>query len=160
MVLSETTTCIWCMVWTITNSLNKQDGYRGETRYALMERDCVLFYLIIILREGSQARCQLLTTQWNLISFSEQCRLYLPDSLLMTCKERCNMHESWIVYRELAKPVFWKLSKGFQGNTLGHFCIREPEILLKKASTNNVSSLGKYLKMGDFWQLDTFTFDV
>ena len=63
MVLSETTTCIWCMVCTITNSLNKQDGYRGETRYALMERDCVLFYLIIVFREESQARFELLETQ-------------------------------------------------------------------------------------------------
>ena len=44
------------------------------------------------------------------------------------------MHESWIVYRELAQSVFWKLSEGFQGNTFGHFCIREPEILLKKVS--------------------------
>ena len=70
------------------------------------------------------------------------------------------MHESWIVYRELAQPVFWKLSKGFQGNTLGNFCIREPEIVLKKDSTNSVSYIGKYLKMGNFWQLETFIFDV
>ena len=63
MVLSETMTCIWCMVCTRTNSLNKQDGYRGETRYALMERGCVLFYLIIAFREQSQARFELLETQ-------------------------------------------------------------------------------------------------
>ena len=57
---------------------------------------------------------------------------------------------SWIVYRDLAQLVFWKLSEGFQGNTLGHFCIREPEILLKKVSTTVVSYLRKYLKMDDF----------
>ena len=63
MVLSETmstTACKWCMVC-ITNSPNKKDGYRGETRYALVERNCVLFYLIIVLREGSQARFELLS---------------------------------------------------------------------------------------------------
>ena len=60
------------------------------------------------------------------------------------------MHESRIVYRELAQPVFWKLSEGFQGNTLGHFGIRGPEILLKKDSTTGVSYLEKYLKMDDF----------
>ena len=40
MVPSETTSttaCKWCMVC-ITNSLNKQDGYRGETRYALWKK--------------------------------------------------------------------------------------------------------------------------
>ena len=42
------------------------------------------------------------------------------------------MHESWIVYRELVQVVFWKFSEGFQGNTPGHFCTREPEILLKR----------------------------
>ena len=61
MVPSETTSttiCQWCMVC-ITNSL-KQDGYRGETRYALVEKNCVLFYLIIVFREVSQARFELL----------------------------------------------------------------------------------------------------
>ena len=42
------------------------------------------------------------------------------------------MHELRIAYCELAQPVFWKLSEGFQGITFGHFGIREPEILLKK----------------------------
>ena len=60
------------------------------------------------------------------------------------------MHESRIVYCELAQPVFWKLSEGFQGNTLGHFGIREPEILLKQEPTTGVSYLGKYLKMDAF----------
>ena len=80
MVPSETTSttaCKWRMVC-ITNSLNKQDGYRGETRYALVERNkqdgyrgetryalvernCVLFYLIIVFREGSQVRFELLS---------------------------------------------------------------------------------------------------
>ena len=63
MVPSETTSttaCKWCMVC-ITNSLNKQDGYRGETRYALVERNCVLFYLIIVFVDGSQARFELLS---------------------------------------------------------------------------------------------------
>ena len=57
MVSSETTSttaCKWCMVC-ITNSLNKQDGYTGETRYPQVERNCVLFYLVIVFREGSQA---------------------------------------------------------------------------------------------------------
>ena len=62
MVPSETTTYKWCMVC-VTNSLNKQDGYRGEARYVLVERNCALFYLIIVFREGSQARFELLTTQ-------------------------------------------------------------------------------------------------
>ena len=31
---------------------------------------------------------------------------------------------------------------------------------LKRNSTTGVSYLGKYLKMDDFWQLETFTFDV
>ena len=56
----STTACKCCMVC-ITNSLNKQDGYRGETRCALVERNCVLFYLIIVFREGSQARFELLS---------------------------------------------------------------------------------------------------
>ena len=60
------------------------------------------------------------------------------------------MHESWIVYRELVQVVFWKFSEGFQGNTPGHFCTREPEILLKKDPTTAVSYLGKYLKMDNF----------
>ena len=60
------------------------------------------------------------------------------------------MHGSWIIYRDLAQLVFWKLSEGFQVNTLGHFCIRELEILLKKVSTTVVSYLRKYLKMDDF----------
>ena len=42
------------------------------------------------------------------------------------------MHESWIVYRELVQVVFWKFSEGFQANAPGHFCRREPEILLKR----------------------------
>ena len=36
MLANETTTSKLCMVC-ITNSLNKQDGYRGEARYALVE---------------------------------------------------------------------------------------------------------------------------
>ena len=55
-----TTACEWCMVCK-TNSLNKQDGYKGETRYALVERNCILFYLIIVFREGSQAGFELLS---------------------------------------------------------------------------------------------------
>ena len=57
---TSTTASKWCMVC-ITNSLNKQDGYRGETRYALVEINCVLFYLIIVFREGSQVRFELLS---------------------------------------------------------------------------------------------------
>ena len=52
------------------------------------------------------------------------------------------MHESWIVFRELAQPVFWKISEVFQGNTLGHFCIRKPEILLKKTLPSVLLILG------------------
>ena len=32
---------------------------RGETRYALVVKNCFLFYLIINLREGNQARFEL-----------------------------------------------------------------------------------------------------
>ena len=31
---------------------------------------------------------------------------------------------------------------------------------LKRDSTTGVSYLGKYLKMDDFWHLETFTFDI
>ena len=55
---TNTTACKWCRVC-ITNYLNKQDGYRGETRDALVERNCLLFYLIIVFREWSQARFEL-----------------------------------------------------------------------------------------------------
>ena len=51
MVPSETITCKWRMVC-ITNSLKKQDGYRGETRYAPVERNCGLFYLNSFLEKG------------------------------------------------------------------------------------------------------------
>ena len=44
------------------------------------------------------------------------------------------MHESTIFCNELAQPMSWKLLGGFQGNTLGHFCIREPASLLRKGS--------------------------
>ena len=40
------------------------------------------------------------------------------------------------------------------------FFKRESEVLLKKDLTTGVSYLGKYFKMDDFWQLETFTFDV
>ena len=63
MVPSETTSttaCKWCMIC-ITNSLNKQDGYRDKTRYAMVKKNCVLFYRIIVFREGSQARFELLS---------------------------------------------------------------------------------------------------
>ena len=58
------------------------------------------------------------------------------------------MHELMIVYRELTQAVLWKLSEGFQWNFLGHFCIREPEILQKKG-LYRAFYLGKYLKMDD-----------
>ena len=60
------------------------------------------------------------------------------------------MHESWIFFCKLAQPVFWKLSEVFRGITLGHFCIRKPEMLLKKNSTTGVSYFRKYLKVDDF----------
>ena len=63
MVPSETTSttaCKWCMVY-INNSLKKQDGYRGEASYALVETNCILFYLIIVFREGSRARFEFLS---------------------------------------------------------------------------------------------------
>ena len=46
------------------------DGRWGKTRCVLMKRNCVLFYLITVLREGNQARFELfskifLTFQWN-----------------------------------------------------------------------------------------------
>ena len=52
---TSTTACKWCMVC-VANSLKKPGGYRVEARYALVERNCVIFYLIIVFREGSQAR--------------------------------------------------------------------------------------------------------
>ena len=42
---TSTTACKRCMVY-ITTYLNRQDGYRGETRCALVERNCVLFYIL------------------------------------------------------------------------------------------------------------------
>ena len=63
MVPSETTstTARKCCLVCITNFLNQQDVYMGETRYAPVERNCVLFYLIIVFREESQARFELLS---------------------------------------------------------------------------------------------------
>ena len=72
-----------------------------QTRLALVER-CVLFYLIIVLRERNQARFE---------SFSKIFKLFnamwavSPTSLFMACKERYNLcmnrasldHESCIV---------------------------------------------------------------
>ena len=61
MVPSETTTtkeCKLCIV--CTNYFSQQAKWLwGETRCALMKRNCVLFYLIIILRKGNQARFEL-----------------------------------------------------------------------------------------------------
>ena len=37
----------------------KQDGRRGKTRCTLLEKNCVLFYLIIVLREWNQAQLEL-----------------------------------------------------------------------------------------------------
>ena len=56
---TSTTACKLCMVC-VANSLKKQDGYRGKTRYALVERNYVIFYLIIGFRERSQDRFELL----------------------------------------------------------------------------------------------------
>ena len=134
MVPSETTSttaCKWCMAC-ISNSLNRQDEYRGETKSALVERNCVLIYhyLIKVFRKGSQARLELCSGIFWLFS-------------AMQAVSHCQpVYESWIVYHELAQPVFWKLLEGFLGNTLGHFCIREPEILLKMDSTPVFPILG------------------
>ena len=99
MVPSESATYKWCMVC-ITNSLNKQDGFRGETRYALMERNCALFYLIIVFREGRQARFELLTTQWNLLAF--QCNVdCIPLSACLRHAKK-DIINAWIVLDRLS----------------------------------------------------------
>ena len=40
------------------------------------------------------------------------------------------------------------------------FLCKSLKFYLKGDSTTGVSYLGKYSKMHDFWQLETFTFDV
>ena len=40
------------------------------------------------------------------------------------------------------------------------FVSKSLKFYLKMESTTGVSYLGKYLKIDDFWQLETFTFDV
>ena len=40
------------------------------------------------------------------------------------------------------------------------FLYKSLKFYLKRDSTTGVSYLGKDLKMDDFWQLETFTFDV
>ena len=49
-----------------------------------MERNCALFYPIIVLREGNQGRFELFNKSLNL---SKRCRLYSLASVFMTCKE-------------------------------------------------------------------------
>ena len=65
--------------------LNKQDGYEGETKCALVERNCVLFYLVIVLREGNQTRFELFSEIFLLLN-----AIYTPVSL-MGCKEIYNL---------------------------------------------------------------------
>ena len=96
MVPSESATCKWCMVC-ITNSLNKQDGFRSETRYALMEKNWVLFYLIIVFREGSQTWFELLTAQWNLLAFHWDVGC-IPQSACLWHPKK-DISNAWIVDR-------------------------------------------------------------
>ena len=55
------------------NSLNKQDGRKGERRCVLVQGNCVLFYLIKTLRERNQAD---LNYSVNFFNFSMRCSLY------------------------------------------------------------------------------------
>ena len=46
--------------------------------------------------------------------------------------------------------MFWKLLEGFQGNTFGHFFIKEPGILLKRTLPPVLLILGNYWKWMTF----------
>ena len=69
----------------------------GETRYALVERKCVVFYLIIVFREGSQARFELLTTHWNLLAF--QCNVCCIPLSAYLWHAKKDIIYAWIVDR-------------------------------------------------------------
>ena len=59
-----------------------------RARCALVEGNCFLFYLIIILRKGNQTR---LNCSVKSLNFSVQCSLYSPVSLFMVLEERYNL---------------------------------------------------------------------
>ena len=65
------------------------DGRWGKTRCVLMKRNCVLFYLITVLREGNQARFELFGNIFK--PFNAVQVLNPPVSLIMACKERYNL---------------------------------------------------------------------
>ena len=48
MVLSETTSTKACKIFAKIKFLKKQDGRRGKKKYALVQQNCILFYLIIV----------------------------------------------------------------------------------------------------------------
>ena len=81
-----------CVVFSKTTSIkacsNKQDGQKGERRCAMVQRNCVLFYLVIVLRERNQARLELFSK--NLLTFPCYVGSIHHASLFMTSKERYN----------------------------------------------------------------------
>ena len=86
-------------------SLNKQNGWRDETRCAYMERNCfILSHYSFTRRELSP----IWIIQWNLITFQYVLGCIRPASLFMACKERYNLcmnHAS--LDRESLDRVSW-----------------------------------------------------
>ena len=81
-------------------------GQRAEQVVHWWKGVCVLFYLMIVLREGNQAQSELFSK-----NFSIRCRLYPPSACQFVHGIQKKdiiyawiMHR-WIVYRELARPL-------------------------------------------------------
>ena len=70
---------------------------RAQERVHWCKKNCVLFYLIIDLREGNQPQFELLSKIFNLMRYN----MPPPASLFMTYKERYNLSiiYAWIVNR-------------------------------------------------------------
>ena len=62
-----------------------------------MQRNCILLYMIIVFREGSQTRFELLRTQWNLLAF--QCDVGCNPLSACLWHAKKAIINAWIVNR-------------------------------------------------------------